>query len=111
MLLSRHALGHTTGLLRTSPIGGGPGAHRAHTPDLEDGATSGAVDEGVEHAEGICFEEIVRRGTAAAALPSRLVDAGFALACSPRLRPLTRPVTPRSSPFWRDLPPNRTSPA
>ncbi len=83
ILLFHHALGQTPGFLEFADRWRGAG-HTVHTPDLYDGATFGSVDEGVAHAEAIGFDEIVRRGVAAAAsLPERIVYAGVSLGVLP----------------------------
>ncbi|SBT50023.1 Dienelactone hydrolase [Micromonospora narathiwatensis] len=83
ILLFHHALGQTPGFLEFADRWRGAG-HTVHTPDLYEGATFESVEEGVAHAEGIGFGEIIRRGTAAAAsLPERIVYAGVSLGVLP----------------------------
>ena len=61
--------------------------HRVHTPDLFDGATFAAVDDGVAHAREIGFDEVVDRGVRAVAdLPAGLVYAGLSLGVLPAQR-------------------------
>jgi dienelactone hydrolase len=84
VLLFHHALGQTSGFhdlaeqLRAS-------GHIVHTPDLYDGRTFAAIEEGIAYAEEIGFPEgIFARGERAAqALPDRLVYAGFSLGVVP----------------------------
>jgi dienelactone hydrolase len=83
VVLFHHAQGLTEGMhafadrLRSAD-------HRVTTPDLFDGATFRTLEDGVEHAEGIGFDEIISRGEAAvAALPTDLVYGGFSLGVLP----------------------------
>jgi dienelactone hydrolase len=83
VLLFHHALGRTAGIdafaeeLRAA-------GHAVHTPDLFEGRTFGAIDEGVSYAQEVGFGEIIERGERAAdALPSELVYAGFSLGVLP----------------------------
>jgi dienelactone hydrolase len=58
--------------------------HTVHTPDLFDGHTFGALDEGMRYTEEIGGPEVVERGVqAVAALPADLVYAGFSLGVLP----------------------------
>ncbi|MDQ3990419.1 MAG: dienelactone hydrolase family protein [Actinomycetota bacterium] len=82
-LLFHHAQGQTSGFLAFADQWRAAG-HVVHTPDLYDGATFESLDEGVAYAESLGFDEIVRRGAAAAAaLPSQIVYAGFSLGALP----------------------------
>jgi dienelactone hydrolase len=83
VLLFHHALGRTAGVVgfadRLREAG-----HDVHVPDLFDGLTFPSLDEGVAHVEAIGFEEVIRRGEAAAdALPPDVVYAGFSLGVMP----------------------------
>ena len=83
ILVFHHAQGQTPGFLAFADQWRAAG-HTVHTPDLYDGATFRTVEEGVAHAESIGFDEIARRGGAAAeTLPTRLVYAGFSLGAMP----------------------------
>ncbi|WP_091651511.1 dienelactone hydrolase family protein [Micromonospora pallida] len=92
ILLFHHALGQTPGFMEFADRWRAAG-HTVHTPDLYDGTTFGSVDEGVAHARSIGFDEIARRGTAAAeGLSADLVYAGFSLgAMSAQSLTQTRP--------------------
>jgi dienelactone hydrolase len=82
-LLFHHAHGQTAGLLAFADELRAAG-HTVHAPDLFEGRTFTDLDEGVAHAGKVGFDEIVRRGTAAAdGLPSDMVYAGFSLGVLP----------------------------
>src|SRR6266542_4636262 len=56
------------------------GRRTAHAPDLYDGKTFAALDEGVGYAKQVGFDTIAERGRLAAeSLPNELVYAGFSL--------------------------------
>jgi dienelactone hydrolase len=79
VLLFHHAHGQTTGFL-TFAEGLREAGHTVHAPDLYDGSTFANLNEGVAHAKEVGFDEIIGRGTAAAAeLPADIVYAGFSL--------------------------------
>ena len=83
IVLFHHAQGLTEGVHALAERIRAAG-HEVHTPDLFEGATFAAVDEGVAHAEGIGFGEVVARGEAAVAdLPGDLVYAGISLGAMP----------------------------
>jgi dienelactone hydrolase len=83
MLLFHHAQGQTTGFLAFADELREAG-HTVHAPDLYDGKTFGDIDEGVAHAKQVGFDEISRRGSAAAEeLPADIVYAGFSLGVMP----------------------------
>ena len=83
VLLFHHALGLTPGCLAFADDLRAAG-HVVHTPDLFDGATFDAVDEGVAHAERLGFGTIIERGRRAAAeLSPSLVYGGFSLGAMP----------------------------
>lgn len=83
VLLFHHALGLTEGVRAFADDLRAAG-HAVTTPDLYDGATFDALEDGVAHAETIGFEEIVARGVGAAAdLDGSLVVAGFSLGVLP----------------------------
>jgi dienelactone hydrolase len=83
VLLFHHAQGQTTGFLAFADELREVG-HTVHAPDLNDGKTFGDLDEGVAYAKQVGFEEILRRGTAAAEdLPADIVYAGFSLGVMP----------------------------
>ncbi|MEU9332327.1 dienelactone hydrolase family protein [Streptomyces sp. NPDC048290] len=58
--------------------------HTVHVPDLFEGQEFATLEEGVDYAEGIGFDTLVERGTAAAGeLPAELVYLGFSLGVLP----------------------------
>jgi dienelactone hydrolase len=83
VLLFHHAQGQTDGFLAFAEELRGAG-HVVHTPDLYHGQTFSSLDEGLEYAKKIGFDDILDRGVGAAdALPSGLVYAGFSLGVMP----------------------------
>lgn len=83
VLLFHHALGLTEGVSAFADDLRAAG-HAVTTPDLYDGATFDALEDGVAHAEKIGFEEIAARGVSVATdLGDRLVVAGFSLGVLP----------------------------
>ena len=92
VLLFHHAQGQTEGFLAFADELRAAG-HVVHTPDLYDGKTFAALDEGVGYAKQVGFGVIMERGVAAAdGLPSELVYAGFSLGVSPaQMLTQTRP--------------------
>ncbi|MGH2634907.1 MAG: dienelactone hydrolase family protein [Actinomycetota bacterium] len=83
VLLFHHAQGQTTGFLAFAEELRAAG-HAVHAPDLYDGRTFRDLDEGVAYAKQVGFEEILRRGTAAAEeLQAGIVYAGFSLGGMP----------------------------
>jgi dienelactone hydrolase len=79
VLLFHHALGLTTGVRAFADELRAAG-HTVHTPDLYDGQTFQALDEGLAHAGEVGSEAILERGVRTADdLPSDLVYAGFSL--------------------------------
>jgi dienelactone hydrolase len=83
VLLFHSALGQTTGFLAFADELRAAG-HTVHAPDLYEGKTFESVDEGVDHARKVGFDEVQRRGAAAAdELPADLVYAGFSLGAMP----------------------------
>jgi dienelactone hydrolase len=83
LLLFHHAQGQTTGFLAFADELRAAG-HTVHAPDLYDDNAFGDLDEGVAYAKQVGFEEILRRGSAAAEdLPPEIVYAGFSLGVMP----------------------------
>ncbi|MGA8295867.1 MAG: dienelactone hydrolase family protein [Acidimicrobiales bacterium] len=83
VLLFHHAQGQTPGFLSFADELRASG-HTVHTPDLYDGQTFGALDEGVGYARQIGFDTISERGRLAVeGLPNELVYAGFSLGVMP----------------------------
>jgi dienelactone hydrolase len=83
VLLFHHAQGQTEGFhafadeLRS-------GGHTVHTPDLYDGKTFAALDDGVGYAREVGFGTVLERGEeAAAGLSPLLVYGGFSLGVLP----------------------------
>lgn len=83
VLLFHHALGLTEGVRAFADELRAAG-HTVTAPDLYEGATFDALEDGVAHAEAIGFEEIAARGVAAATdLGGQLAVAGFSLGVLP----------------------------
>jgi dienelactone hydrolase len=83
VLLFHHAQGQTGGFLAFADELHGAG-HTVHTPDLFDGRTFATVEEGVAHAAGLGFGNVIERGVRAADdLADSLVYAGFSLGVMP----------------------------
>lgn len=86
VILFHHAQGLTPGVQAFADELRAAG-HRVTVPDLYEGATFSALEEGVAHAQRIGMDEIIRRGVAAAAdLPAAAVYAGFSLGVMPAQR-------------------------
>lgn len=83
IVLYHHAQGQTAGFLEFAESLRAAG-HTVHTPDLYEGRTFAALDDGVAHARAIGFDTLLARGVAAAAnLPVTVVYAGFSLGVMP----------------------------
>jgi dienelactone hydrolase len=83
VVLFHHAQGLTPGCLAFADALRA-GGHVVHAPDLYDGKTFDALDDGLAYAREVGFDTIVERGRAAAeALPNDLVYAGFSLGAVP----------------------------
>ena len=79
VLLYHHAQGLTPGVRAFADELRAAG-HTVHTPDLFDGRTFETLDEGLAHAKGIGFENILEQGVRSADnLSPELVYAGFSL--------------------------------
>lgn len=79
IILFHHVQGLTSGISAFADRLRGPG-HTVHTPDLFDGRTFSTLEEGIEYARSVGFDEIVDRGIGEAdALDSNLVYAGVSL--------------------------------
>jgi dienelactone hydrolase len=107
VLLFHPALGQTPGFFRFAEQLRSAG-HTVHTPDLYEGKTFTALDEGVAHAEQVGFGTIITRGAAAAAdLLAGLVYAGFSLGVLPaQMLAQTRPGARGALLFHSCLPPS-----
>src|SRR5207253_6332115 len=84
--------GQTPGFLAFADELRGSG-HTVHTPDLYDGNTFAALDDGVGYAKQVGFDTILERGRLAAeSLPNELVYGGFSLGVMPaQMLAQTRP--------------------
>jgi dienelactone hydrolase len=83
VLLFHHAQGLTPGVVSFADELRGAG-HVVHAPDLYDGRTFDALDDGVAYAREVGFDTILGRGRAAAEdLPTELVYGGFSLGVMP----------------------------
>jgi len=92
VLLFHHAQGQTPGFLAFADELRASG-HTVHTPDLYDGNTFAALDDGVGYAKQVGFDTILERGRLAAeGLPNELVYGGFSLGVMPaQMLAQTRP--------------------
>src|SRR2546421_7686133 len=92
VLLFHHAQGQTPGFLAFADELRASG-HTVHTPDLYDGKTFAALDEGVGYAKQVGFDTILERGRLAAeSLPNEMVYGGFSLGVMPaQMLAQTRP--------------------
>jgi dienelactone hydrolase len=83
VLLFHHAQGQTAGFLAFADELRQAG-HTVHTPDLFDGHTFAALDDGLAYASGVGFGTILDTGVRAADdLPTDLVYAGFSMGVMP----------------------------
>ena len=83
LVLFHHALGLTDGVRTFADLIRAQG-HTVHTPDLFEGRTFPTIDEGIGYAGSIGFDEVIRRGTEAAAdLPQQVVFGGFSVGVMP----------------------------
>src|SRR5438874_3030340 len=83
VLLFHHAQGQTAGFLAFADELRAAG-HTVHAPDLYDGNTFTALDDGVGYAKQVGFDTILERGRLAAeGLPNEIVYAGFSLGVMP----------------------------
>ena len=83
VLLFHHAQGQTAGFLAFADELRAAG-HTVHIPDLYDGKTFAALDDGVGYAKQVGFDTLLERGERAAdGLPAELVYAGFSLGVMP----------------------------
>jgi dienelactone hydrolase len=83
VLLFHHAQGLTAGVLAFADELRRAG-HTVHAPDLYDGHTFAALDDGIAYAGKVGFDNLLDRGVAAAdGLPAALVYAGFSLGVMP----------------------------
>lgn len=92
VVLFHHAQGLTDGVREFADQLRAAG-HHVTVPDLYDGATFDALDEGIAYAEQVGFDTIMERGRlAAVGLPNEIVYAGFSLGVMPaQMLAQTRP--------------------
>src|SRR5437764_14264163 len=92
VVLFHHAQGQTPGFLAFADELRAAG-HTVHAPDLYDGNTLAALDDGVGYAKQVGFDTMLERGRLAAeGLPNELVYAGFSLGVMPaQMLAQTRP--------------------
>jgi len=107
ILLFHHAQGQTPGFLAFADELRAAG-HTVHTPDLYDGKTFAALDEGVGYAQQVGFDTILERGRLAAeSLPNELVYGGFSLGVMPaQMLAQTRPGAKGALLFHGCVPPS-----
>lgn len=105
VLLFHHALGLTSGVKAFADDLRAAG-HTVHTPDLYDGKTFTALNEGVAHADRTGFDTITDRGVSAAdQLPADTVYAGFSLGAMPAQKlAMTRPGAKGALLFHSSIP-------
>jgi len=92
VLLFHHAQGQTPGFPAFADELRAAG-HTVHAPDIYDGKTFAALDEGVGYAQQVGFDTIGERSRLAAeSLPNKLVYGGFSLGAMPaQMLAQTRP--------------------
>jgi dienelactone hydrolase len=92
VLLFHHAQGQTPGFVAFADELRASG-NTVHAPDLYEGQTFAALDDGVGYAKQVGFDTILERGRLAAeSLPDELVYAGFSLGVMPaQMLAQTRP--------------------
>jgi dienelactone hydrolase len=92
VVLFHHVRGLTAGCVALADVFRAAG-HVVHTPDLFDGKTFPALDEGLAYAEEVGFGTIVERGVRASEeLPNEIVYAGLSLGVMPaQMLAQTRP--------------------
>ena len=107
VLLFHHAQGQTPGFVAFADELRA-GGHSVHTPDLYDGKTFAALDEGVGYAQQVGFDTIRERGRLAAeSLPNEIVYAGFSLGAMPaQMLAQTRPGAKGALLFQAAFPPS-----
>jgi dienelactone hydrolase len=83
VVLYHHVLGLTTGVVAFAEKLREAG-HTIHTPDLFNGRTFAALEEGLEFVRELGFGEVTERGIRAASeLPEEVIYAGFSLGVVP----------------------------
>ncbi|HEX6335447.1 MAG TPA: dienelactone hydrolase family protein [Jiangellaceae bacterium] len=107
IVLFHHALGLTPGVLEFAADLRSAG-HTVRTPDLFEGRTFDTLQEGVDHAGGIGFGEVIERGVRAVQdLPAEVVYAGFSLGVLPAQKlAQTRPGARGALLFYSCVPPS-----
>jgi dienelactone hydrolase len=106
VVLFHHAQGLTGGIRRFADELALAG-HRVTVPDLYEGRTFDALDEGVAYAEQIGFDTVIERGRLAVEdLPGEVVYAGFSLGVLPaQMLAQTRPGALGALLFHACIPP------
>ena len=112
VVLFHHAQGLTPGVAAFADELRRAG-HTVHAPDLYDGRTFATLEEGLDYAEEIGFDEVTERGIRAAeALTAGLVYAGFSLGLGPAQRlAQTRPGARGALLFYACLPVSEFGPS
>src|SRR5919204_4407237 len=107
VLVFHHAQGQTPGFIAFADQLRA-GGHTVHTPDLYDGKTFAALDEGVGYAQQVGFDTILERTRLAAeSLPKELVYGGFSRGAMPaQMLAQTRPGAKGALLFSAALPPS-----
>lgn len=83
VIVFHHALGRTPGVLAFAERLRGAG-HTVHTPDVYEGRTFDALEDGMAYARQTGFGEVFQRAVAAAeGLPGEVVYVGFSLGAMP----------------------------
>jgi len=86
IVLFHHIQGLTPGVVVFAEKLRGFG-HTVHTPDLFESRTFASIDEGLEYAKQVSFDELMHRAVATVeALPNELVYAGFSMGVMPSQR-------------------------
>jgi dienelactone hydrolase len=111
VVLFHHAHGQTAGFFAFADELRAAG-HTVHTPDLYDGKTFAALDEGVGYAQQVGFDTILERGRLAAEnLPNDVVYGGFSLGVMPaQMLAQTRPGAKGALLFSAALPASEFGP-
>lgn len=107
VILFHHAQGLTDGVREFADRLRAAG-HQVTVPDLYDGATFDALEDGVGYAQQVGFDTIIERGRLAAGrLPSEIVYAGFSLGVLPaQMLAQTKPGAQGALLFHACVPPS-----
>jgi dienelactone hydrolase len=85
VVLFHHAFGLTRGVRALADTLRAAG-HEVHTPDLYDGRVFDTLDDGLDHARRVGFDDLIQRGVRAAADVPDAVYAGISLGALPAQR-------------------------